>query len=148
MTEQKSVADGDIVVPVPDAIASGAHIDAAGYAEKYAASVADPEGFWGAEGKALDWIKPFTKVKDTSFAHDDVHIRWFEDGTLNVCANCVDRHLETRGDQTAIIFEPDDPEEPASTSPTRRCTARSARWPTSSRPSGCARATGWCSTCR
>jgi acetyl-CoA synthetase len=61
----------------------------------------------------LDWIKPYTKVKDTSFAHDDVHVRWFEDGTLNVAANCIDRHLATRGDQTAIIFEPDDPAEPA-----------------------------------
>jgi acetyl-CoA synthetase len=79
----------------------------------YAASVSDPEGFWGEHGKSLDWIKPYTKVKDTSFAHDDVHVRWFEDGTLNVAANCIDRHLATRGDQTAIIFEPDDPEEAA-----------------------------------
>jgi acetyl-CoA synthetase len=79
----------------------------------YAASIADPDGFWGAEGKSLDWIKPYSTVRDASFEHDDVHIRWFEDGTLNVCANCVDRHLETRGDQTAIIFEPDNPDEAA-----------------------------------
>ncbi len=113
MTEQTSISDGEIVKPVPEAIAASAHIDASGYASLYAASVSDPEAFWGEQGKMLDWITPYTKVKDTSFAHDDVHVRWFEDGTLNVCANCVDRHLETRGDQTAIIFEPDDPEEPA-----------------------------------
>ncbi|MDD9719048.1 acetate--CoA ligase, partial [Dinoroseobacter sp. PD6] len=90
-----------------------AHIDSSKYSEMYAASVSDPEGFWGEHGRSLDWIKPYTKVKDTSFAHDDVHVRWFEDGTLNVAANCIDRHLATRGDQTAIIFEPDDPAEPA-----------------------------------
>ena len=89
--------------------ASNAHIDAATYEEMYAASVNDPEAFWGEHGKRVDWIKPYTKVKDTSFAHDDVHIRWFEDGTLNVSANCIDRHLATRGDQTAIIWEADDP---------------------------------------
>ncbi len=90
-----------------------AHIDAAKYEEMYAASVNDPEAFWAEHGKRVDWIKPFTKVKDTSFEHDDVHIRWFEDGTLNVSANCVDRHLATRGEQTAILFEPDEPTDPA-----------------------------------
>ncbi|MCT4683527.1 MAG: acetate--CoA ligase, partial [Roseicyclus sp.] len=73
----------------------------------------DPEAFWGEHGKRIDWIKPYTKVKDTSFAHDDVHVRWYEDGTLNVAANCIDRHLATRGDQTAIIFEPDEPTDEA-----------------------------------
>ncbi|MGS4943905.1 acetate--CoA ligase [Meridianimarinicoccus sp. RP-17] len=93
--------------------AANAHIDAATYDDMYAASLADPEAFWGEHGKMLDWIKPYGKVKDVNFALDDLHIRWFEDGTLNVCANCVDRHLATRGDQTAIIFEPDNPDEPA-----------------------------------
>jgi acetyl-CoA synthetase len=79
----------------------------------YAASINDPEAFWGEHGKRIDWIKPYTKVKDTSFAHDDVHVRWYEDGTLNVAANCIDRHLATRGDQTAIIFEPDEPTDEA-----------------------------------
>jgi acetyl-CoA synthetase len=74
----------------------------------YGASIADPEGFWGEQGSRLDWMKPYTKVKDVSFASDDLHIRWFQDGTLNACHNCVDRHLKTRGDQVAIIWESDD----------------------------------------
>jgi len=95
------------------ALLPDAHINAARYEEMYAASINDPEAFWGEQGKRIDWIKPYTKVKDTSFAPDDVHVRWFEDGTLNVSANCIDRHLETRGDQTAILFEPDDPNDEA-----------------------------------
>ncbi len=95
--------------PDPD-FAAGAHIDRATYEEMYAASVADPEAFWGAHGKRIDWIKPYGTVKNTSFAPGNVDIRWFEDGTLNVAANCIDRHLAQRGEQTAIIWEPDDPE--------------------------------------
>jgi acetyl-CoA synthetase len=96
------------------ALLANAHIDAPAYKRMYAESVRDPEAFWGEHGKRLDWIKPYTKVKNTSFAFgDNVDIRWFEDGTLNVAANCIDRHLATRGDQTAIIFEPDDPKEAA-----------------------------------
>lgn len=86
-----------------------AHADRAKYDTMYKQSVEDPDGFWGREGKRIDWIKPFTKVKNTSFAPGNIDIRWFEDGTLNVAANCIDRHLATRGDQTAIIWEPDDP---------------------------------------
>ena len=86
-----------------------AHADRAKYDAMYKESIEDPEGFWGREGKRIDWIKPFTKVKNTSFAPGNIDIRWFEDGTLNVAANCIDRHLDTRGDQTAIIWEPDDP---------------------------------------
>ena len=93
--------------------AANAHVDAAKYQKLYAESVADPEAFWGEQGKILDWIKPYTKVKNTDFTLGQVDIKWYEDGTLNVCTNCVDRHLATRGDQTAIIFEPDDPNEPA-----------------------------------
>ncbi|MDU8928193.1 acetate--CoA ligase [Alisedimentitalea sp. MJ-SS2] len=99
--------------PPAPAFTANAHVDAAKYEEMYAASVNDPESFWGEHGKRIDWIKPFTKVKNTSYEPGNVDIKWFEDGTLNVAANCVDRHLETRGDQTAIIFEPDDPTEPA-----------------------------------
>ena len=95
------------------ALLQNPHVDAAKYDAMYAASIADPEAFWGEHGKRIDWIKPYTKVKDTSFAKDDLHIRWYEDGTLNVAANCIDRHLATRGDQTAIIFEPDEPTDPA-----------------------------------
>ena len=92
-----------------EGMAKSAHADRARYDAMYKESVEDPEGFWAREGKRLDWIKPYSKVKDTSFAPGKVHIKWFEDGTLNVSANCVDRHLATRGDQTAIIWEPDDP---------------------------------------
>jgi acetyl-CoA synthetase len=98
---------------IPEDFKAKAHIDAAKYEEMYAASVADPEKFWGEHGKRIDWIKPYTKVKDTSFEPGNISIKWFEDGTLNVAANCIDRHLEKRGNKTAIIFEPDDPHEPA-----------------------------------
>ncbi len=90
-----------------------AHVDAATYEAMYAESMTNTEGFWAKQGKRVDWIKPFTKVKNTSFEFGNVDIKWFEDGTLNVAANCIDRHLATRGDQTAIIFEPDSPDEPA-----------------------------------
>jgi len=84
------------------------HVDAVAYTSMYEQSITDPEGFWAEQGQRLDWIKPFTKVKNTSFEPGNIDIRWFEDGTLNVSANCIDRHLEIRGEQTAIIFEPDD----------------------------------------
>ena len=92
---------------------ANAHVDAAKYDEMYAASINDPEAFWAEHGKRIDWIKPFTQVKDVNYNFPDVSINWFADGTLNVSANCIDRHLATRGDQTAIIFEPDNPEEAA-----------------------------------
>ncbi len=84
-------------------------IDAARYEEMYARSVSDNEGFWAEEALRVDWIKPFSKVKDVSFAKEDLHIRWYEDGTLNVCYNCVDRHLPAKADDVAIIWEGDDP---------------------------------------
>jgi len=90
-----------------------AHVDAAKYDVLYAASIEDPEGFWREQGKRVDWIKPFTQVKDVSYDFGNVGIKWYADGTLNVAANCVDRHLAKRGDQTAIIWEPDDPKDPA-----------------------------------
>ncbi|MCE6949391.1 acetyl-coenzyme A synthetase, partial [Cereibacter sphaeroides] len=71
------------------------------------------EAFWGEQGKRLDWIRPYTKVKETSFKPGEVSIKWFHDGTLNVAWNCIDRHLATRASQTAIIWEPDDPNQPA-----------------------------------
>jgi acetyl-CoA synthetase len=79
----------------------------------YAASMNDPEAFWAEHGKRIDWIKPFTQVKDVNYNFGEVSIKWFHDGTLNVAYNCIDRHLATRGDQTAIIFEPDNPEDEA-----------------------------------
>ena len=101
------------VYPVSAEFAKTAHADAATYAKMYEASVNDPDAFWREHGMRLDWIKPFTKVKNSTYEFGKVDIKWFEDGTLNVAANCVDRHLATRGDQTAIIFEPDDPDEDA-----------------------------------
>ncbi|WP_281966775.1 acetate--CoA ligase [Roseovarius nanhaiticus] len=103
----------DKTYPPSDAFAKNAHIDAAAYDKMYAASIKDPDAFWSEHAQNLDWIEPFTKVKNASFEMGNVDIRWFEDGVLNVAANCIDRHLKTRGDQTAIIWEPDDPETPA-----------------------------------
>ncbi|MEX2009068.1 MAG: acetate--CoA ligase [Dongiaceae bacterium] len=103
------------VFPVPAALAKSAWVDEAGYARMYEKSIADPEGFWREHGKRLDWIKPYTKIKDTSFS-GDVHIRWFYDGTLNAAANCLDRHLAKRAKQTAILWEGDNPAEQRSVS--------------------------------
>ena len=84
-------------------------VDEAGYRRMYERSITDNEAFWREQGDRIDWIKPFTKVKDVSFARHDLHIRWYEDGVLNVCHNCVDRHLDDKRDQVAIIWEGDDP---------------------------------------
>ena len=94
--------------PTPE-MAARAHADRATYDAMYARSIEDPEGFWAEHGRQIDWMTPFTEVKNTSFAPGDISIEWFRDGQLNVSANCVDRHLAKRGDQTAIIWEPDDP---------------------------------------
>ncbi len=79
------------------------------FAEKYDLSLRDPEAFWMEEGRRLDWIKPYTRAKNTSYAYPDVSIKWFEDGVLNVSANCIDRHLKDKANQTALIWEPDNP---------------------------------------
>ena len=97
------------VFPVPEGIAKTAWIDNAKYLAWYQQSVENPEAFWAEHAKRLDWIKPFSQVKDVSFNAPNVHIKWFADGSLNVSANCLDRHLAKRGDQTAILFEGDDP---------------------------------------
>ncbi len=97
------------VYAVPAEWASRAWVDEQKYQSMYKRSVEDPEGFWGDVGKRVDWIKPYTKVKNVSYGPGDVSIKWYEDGTLNVAANCIDRHLRTRGDQVAIIWEGDDP---------------------------------------
>ena len=95
--------------PVPDRWAQRAWIDKKGYEALYRESIDDPDGFWRREGKCIDWIKPYEKVCNASYAPGAVDIRWYEDGILNACVNCVDRHLDTRGDQVAIIWEGDDP---------------------------------------
>ena len=93
------------------AFAQNAHANKSTYENMYAASITDPNAFWAEQGQRLDWMTPFTKVKNTSFEHSNVSIKWYEDGELNVSANCIDRHLATRGDQTAIIWEGDNPDE-------------------------------------
>ncbi|MDZ3823367.1 MAG: acetate--CoA ligase [Pseudoxanthomonas sp.] len=98
--------------PVPDHVAAATRISAADYERLYAESVHDNEGFWRRVGQRLDWIRPYTQVKDVSWDAADLHIRWYADGQLNVSANCLDRHLAERGDKTAIVFEPDDPAQP------------------------------------
>ena len=99
------------VYAVSDEWKKRAFVDQAKYEDMYKRSVADPEGFWAEHGKRIDWIKPFTKVKNTSYDPHNVSIKWFEDGTTNVSMNCIDRHLAKRGDQTAIIWEGDNPDE-------------------------------------
>lgn len=94
---------------VDPAWASRAWIDEAGYQEKYQRSIDDNEAFWAEEGQRIDWMKPYTQVKDVSLSKDDLRIRWFYDGTLNACYNCVDRHLPEKADEVAIIWESDDP---------------------------------------
>ena len=91
-------------------IVQRAHIDDAGYQAMYDASVKDPEGFWREQGQIIDWMTPYSSVSDVNYNKPDVSIKWYHDGTLNASVNCLDRHLETRGDQTAIIWEGDDPD--------------------------------------
>ena len=96
-------------IPVPDDVAKDAHMDAEAYARTVESAARDPQGFWRGVGERLDWSKPFTEVKDVSFDRRDFRIRWFADGELNASVNCIDRHLPERADQTAILFEGDDP---------------------------------------
>lgn len=100
------------IYPVPEHWAKNALVDAAQYQQMYARSVTEPERFWAEEAQRLDWMRPFSQVKTTSFSADDFGISWFADGTLNLSANCLDRHLAERGDAIAILWEPDDPAEP------------------------------------
>jgi len=95
--------------PVPAAWAAKAHVDEAEYHRLYQASIDDPEAFWAEAGQRLNWFTPYTKVKNCSWDRDDLRVRWYEDGQLNVAYNCIDRHLETRGSEAAIIWEGDDP---------------------------------------
>ena len=98
------------IYPVPEDWANNAYLNREQYQEMYRQSIEDPDSFWRHHGYRIDWMKPFSKVKNTSYDPHNVDIRWYEDGTLNVCANCVDRHLEARGDQVAILWEGDEPD--------------------------------------
>lgn len=95
--------------PVPAAFAAKANLSPADYKETYSRSIKDPEGFWGEQAGRLNWMKTPTQIKDVSWDKDDLHVRWYADGVLNVTENCLDRHLETRGDKAAIIWEGDSP---------------------------------------
>ena len=103
----------DTIFPVTKDVAAQALIDNETYQAMYAESIADPESFWNKHGKRIDWIKPYTKIKNTKYSKEDVSIKWYEDGTLNACWNCVDRHLEEYCDQIAIIWEGDEPDQSA-----------------------------------
>ncbi len=100
----------DKTYPVPAEFRERTLVDADRYEAMYRRSIDDSEGFWSEQAGRIDWIKPFTKVKDVSWSRDDLHIRWFEDGTLNACYNCVDRHLPEKRDDVAIIWEGDEPD--------------------------------------
>lgn len=99
------------IYPPSDEFVSSTLINSEKFQELQAQAQKDPEQFWATMAERLDWIKPFTKVKSVNFSYPDVSIKWFEDGSLNVATNCIDRHLKERGDQTAIIWEPDNPED-------------------------------------
>ncbi|HXQ32130.1 MAG TPA: acetate--CoA ligase [Steroidobacteraceae bacterium] len=99
------------IYEVPAGFARTARVDAKRYAADYARSINDPNGFWGEIGRRIDWLKPYTQVRDVSFRLEDFRIRWYADGVLNVSANCLDRHLARRGDQTAILWEGDNPKD-------------------------------------
>jgi acetyl-CoA synthetase len=99
------------VYKVPSEWKGRAHIDAEGYARMYADSIRDPDTFWAEQGKRIDWFKPYSKIRDVNFTYPDVSIRWFHDGVTNVAHNCIDRHLDRRADQIAIVWEGDDPKD-------------------------------------
>jgi len=103
--------DQEPIFQPSQALAKHAHIDAKGYEALYAESMAEPDGFWAEHGKRIDWIKPYSQISDVSYDASDLHIKWYADGTLNAAANCLDRHLAERGDQTAIIWEGDEPDQ-------------------------------------
>ena len=104
------MSDNQIFTPTAET-ATGAHIDDAGYQEMYQRSLTDNDSFWAEHGKRIDWIKPYSKISSVSYDKSDLHIRWYEDGSLNAAANCLDRHLADRGEQTAIIWEGDEPDQ-------------------------------------
>ena len=103
-SEVKKEKSDKLVYDVPADWANHAHVNGAQYDVIYASSTATPDAFWSEHGKRIDWIKPFTKVKNTCFDPGKVSIKWFEDGSTNVSMNCIDRHLPKRADQIAIIW--------------------------------------------
>ena len=107
--KSQKLENGELIFKVPKKWAKQAYVDRNQYVKKYKLSIKDNEGFWRKEGKRIDWIKPYTKIKDVKYSKTDVKIKWFYDGTLNASANCVDRHLDDKKNKTAIIWVGDDP---------------------------------------
>ena len=101
----------ELVFKVPKKWSRSAYVDKNKYENKYKLSIKDNEGFWRKEGKRIDWIKPYTKIRDVKYSKTEVRIKWYYDGTLNASANCIDRHLDTKKNKTAIIWVGDDPKE-------------------------------------
>ncbi len=99
------------IYPVPESFASAAHIDNQGYLEMYRRSIEDSESFWREQGQRICWVKPYTRISDVNWTIPNVATKWYEDGTLNASYNCIDRHLEAKGDKLALIWEPDDPDQ-------------------------------------
>ena len=137
----------DKVYPVPAEWARRAWVDEAKYAEMYKRSVQDPAGFWGEIGKRLDWIKPYSKVKNTSFDPSNVSIKWYEDGTLNACVNCVDRHVARAATRSPSSGRATTPPR-TRRSPIANCTSACASSPTCSRRSAPRRVIASRSICR
>ena len=107
----KSSESKELIFKVPKKWSKNAYVDKNQYEKKYKLSIKDNEGFWKKEGKRIDWIKPYKKIKDVKYSKTDVRIKWFYDGTLNVSANCIDRHLKDKKNKTAIIWVGDNPED-------------------------------------
>tara|TARA_B100000579_G_scaffold421329_1_gene421984 strand:- start:484 stop:2559 length:2076 start_codon:yes stop_codon:yes gene_type:complete len=108
---KKPSTSGELIFKVPKKWANNAYVDKSQYEKKYKLSIKDNEGFWKKEGKRIDWIKPYTKIKDVKYSKQEVKIKWFYDGTLNASANCIDRHLSDKKNKTAIIWVGDDPKD-------------------------------------
>jgi len=107
----KTTSSSELIFKVPKKWANNAYVDKAQYEKKYKLSIKDNEGFWKKEGKRINWIKPYKKIKDVKYSKEEVKIKWFYDGTLNASANCIDRHLSDKKNKTAIIWVGDDPKD-------------------------------------
>src|SRR5882757_527386 len=137
----------DKIYDVPAEWKQRGFVDEAKYKQMYERSVKDPNGFWGEQAKRIDWMKPFTKVKNTSFAPSNVSIKWFEDGTLNAAYNCIDRHLPSAPSRPRSSGRATTPRT-TSTSPTKSFTTRCAGWRTSCATATSRRATASPSICQ
>ena len=109
--KEKISKSGELIFKVPKKWDRSAYINKKQYEKKYKLSIKDNESFWKKEGKRIDWIKPYNKIKDVKYSKTDVRIKWFYDGTLNASANCIDRHLKDKKNKTAIIWVGDDPKD-------------------------------------